>query len=76
MDVLHSEARRQAERGRQAIGACCRSDGRRRSRRGAETGTPTALVLIQGQPWLHDEIPGAPDAVLTACNPGRRVGRP
>jgi hypothetical protein len=33
MDVLHPEARRQAERGQPAIGACCRSDGHRRSRR-------------------------------------------
>jgi hypothetical protein len=33
-----------------------------------------ALVLIQAQPRLHSEIPGAPDDVFTACNPGRRAG--
>jgi len=44
-------------------------------RRVAETGTPVALVLIQGRPRLLNDTADRPDAVLTAYNPGPEGGQ-
>ena len=44
-------------------------------RRVAETGTPVALVLIQGRPRLLEDGADRPDAVLTAYNPGPEGGQ-
>jgi beta-glucosidase len=44
-------------------------------RRIAETGTPVALVLIQGRPRLLGDLADTPDAVLTAYNPGPEGGQ-
>jgi beta-glucosidase len=44
-------------------------------RRVAETGTPVALVLIQGRPRLLNDTAAMPDAVLTAYNPGPEGGQ-
>ena len=44
-------------------------------RRIAETGTPVALVLIQGRPRLLNDTADLPDAVLTAYNPGAEGGQ-
>jgi beta-glucosidase len=44
-------------------------------RRVAETGTPVALVLIQGRPRLLQRTADLPDAVLTAYNPGPEGGQ-
>jgi len=44
-------------------------------RRIAETGTPVALVLIQGRPRLLDDTADLPEAVLTAYNPGPEGGQ-
>ena len=48
---------------------------RRLLRRVAETGTPVALVLIQGRPRLLNDTADLPDAVLTAYNPGPEGGQ-
>jgi beta-glucosidase len=44
-------------------------------RRIADTGTPVALVLIQGRPRLLKDTADLPDAVLTAYNPGPEGGQ-
>jgi beta-glucosidase len=44
-------------------------------RRVAETGTPVALVLIQGRPRLLNDTADRPDAVLSAYNPGPEGGQ-
>jgi len=44
-------------------------------RRVAETGTPVALVLIQGRPRLLNDTADRPDAVITAYNPGPEGGQ-
>lgn len=44
-------------------------------RRVAETGTPVALVLLQGRPRLLEATATAPEAVLTAYNPGPEGGQ-
>jgi len=48
---------------------------RRLLRRVADTGTPVALVLIQGRPRLLGDAAGRPDAILTAYNPGPEGGQ-
>ncbi|MEF8817863.1 MAG: glycoside hydrolase family 3 N-terminal domain-containing protein [Salinibacter sp.] len=48
---------------------------RRLLRRVANTGTPVALVLIQGRPRLLNDTADLPDAVLTAYNPGPEGGQ-
>lgn len=44
-------------------------------RRVAETGTPVALVLIQGRPRLLNDTADRPEAILTAYNPGPEGGQ-
>jgi beta-glucosidase len=44
-------------------------------RRVAETGTPVALVLIQGRPRLLNDTADRPAAVLNAYNPGPEGGQ-
>ena len=44
-------------------------------RRVAKTGTPVALVLIQGRPRLLNDTADLPGAVLTAYNPGPEGGQ-
>jgi beta-glucosidase len=44
-------------------------------RRVAKTGTPVALVLIQGRPRLLNDTADLPDAMLTAYNPGPEGGQ-